>query len=452
LTSYGHINLTKKSNECWGWLMTRLSVARISLLFLGIVLGSCASVDQFGSRIYDGNVNSHDASNQETLLNVLRISKHQSPTFVAISQIAGGQAEALSTGLPTVTLGPHQTALQQTYAISNSLSSTVTSSYQANPIITTSFQEGMLFPVSFKDLALLIGSHPREIVYHAVIDSITVSHNGRVALFRNHPHDNDHSDSDVLGQAKNYNYTCDDKLRDTNSSWSAEEMFENPDNCNYAKFVRWLQLYDDYGFTAELVPSSSAGAAPSPGTNTVNTPTSSNTQQSPSKIPESGGKLCFDPTLGSSRFTTGSPQLRCDAILAKASGGASAAAGSSSARGSKSSVKFSSVFEPYGKVTLEFIKLRSPLGVFQYVGEAWGTTDDVPFLSDAANQLKGPLIDIVEGSGPGCLATAVFEGRSWCVPADAEKTAVLFDILQELRNLNVQPSDLNSAFTVRVSD
>ena len=156
----------------------------------------------------------------------------------------------------------------------------------------------MLFPVSFKDLALLVGAHPREIVYHAVIDSITVSRNGRVALFRNHPRDNDHSDSDVLGRAKSYDYSCDDKLRDTNSYWSVEEMFENPDNCNYAKFVRWLQLYDDYGFTAELVPGGSAGAAPSPGTNTVNTPTSSNTQQNPTKIPESGGKLCFDPTLG----------------------------------------------------------------------------------------------------------------------------------------------------------
>ena len=103
-------------------------------------------------------------------------------------------------------------------------------------------------------------------------------------------------------------------------------------------------------------------------------------------------------------------------------------------------------------MTFEFIKLRSPLGVFEYVGQAWGTTDDVPFLSDAANQLKGPLVDIVEGSGSGCLASAAFSGRNWCVPVDAEKTSVLFDILQELRNLNVQPSDLNSAFTVRVSD
>jgi hypothetical protein len=437
----------EKAMNRWGWLMTGLSVGRIALIFLCIVLGSCASVDQFGSRIYDGNVNSHYASNQETLLNVLRTSKYQSTTFVAISQIAGGQAEALSTGLPTVTFGPHQTAAQQTYAITNALSSTVTSSYQANPIITTSFQEGMLFPVSFKDLALLVGAHPREIVYHAVIDSITVSHNGRVALFRNHPRDNDHSDSDVLGKAKSYDYSCDDKLRDTNSYWSVEEMFENPDNCNYAKFVRWLQLYDDYGFTAELVPGGSAGAAPSPGTNTVNTPTAS--QQNATKIPESGGKLCFDPTLGSSRFTTGSPELRCDAVLEKAPSGSSAPPGS---KPPPRRVKFSSVFQPYGRVTLEFIKLRSPLGVFEYVGQAWGTTDDVPFLSDAANQLKGPLVDIVEGSGSGCLASAAFSGRNWCVPVDAEKTSVLFDILQELRNLNVQPSDLNSAFTVRVSD
>jgi hypothetical protein len=283
-----------------------------------------------------------------------------------------------------------------------------------------------------------------------------VSHNCRVALFTNHPYDNRHTDSDALGRHKTYDYTCEEKLRDTNSYWSVDEMFENPDNCNYAKFTRWLQLYDDYGFTAELVPSANAGAAPSPGTNTLNTPTSSNSQQGAIKTPESSGKLCFDPTLGSPRFTTGSPELRCDAPRPTT---ASSPPGAPKAP-AKKPVKFSSTFEPYGsstfepygRVTLEFIKLRSPLGVFEYVSQAWGTTDDLPFLTDAASRLNGPLVDIVEGAGPGCLASVPFSGQSWCVPTDAEKTAVLFDILQELRNLNVQPSDLNSAFTVRVSD
>ena len=104
--------------------------------------------------------------------------------------------------------------------------------------------------------------------------------------------------------------------------------------------------------------------------------------------------MCFDPTLGNSRFTTGSPELRCDAVLEKPPSGSSATPGS---KPPPRRVKFSSVFQPYGRVTLEFIKLRSPLGVFEYVGQAWGTTDDVPFLSDAANQLR-PLVDIVEGS------------------------------------------------------
>jgi len=142
---------------------------------MGMALQACATVDQFGNRVGDGNRNSQDALNEETLLNVLRASKGQTPNFIGISQIAGSQMEALSTGLPAVNIGPHQTQAQQIYSITNSVSSTVNGSYQASPLVTTSFQEGMLAPIDFKEIALLVSSHPREIVFHAVIDSITLS-------------------------------------------------------------------------------------------------------------------------------------------------------------------------------------------------------------------------------------------------------------------------------------
>ena len=39
--------------------------------------GSCASVDQYGSRAYDGNLNTQSAFNQEVLKNIIRASKYQ---------------------------------------------------------------------------------------------------------------------------------------------------------------------------------------------------------------------------------------------------------------------------------------------------------------------------------------------------------------------------------------
>jgi hypothetical protein len=95
-------------------------------IIVTLTLSSCASVDQYGSRIFDGNINSQSAMNQEILLNIIRASKFQSPNFIGISQISGGQTELLSTGLPTINIGPGQTAAQHVYSISNSLSSTVT--------------------------------------------------------------------------------------------------------------------------------------------------------------------------------------------------------------------------------------------------------------------------------------------------------------------------------------
>jgi hypothetical protein len=202
---------------------------------MALALQACATVDQFGSRVGDGNRNSQNALNEETLLNVLRASKGQTPNFVGISQIAGSQMEALSTGLPTINIGPHQTQAQQIYSITNSLSSTVNGSYQASPLMTTTFQEGMLSPINFKQIALLVDSHPREIVFHAVIDSITLSTDIGTVTFWNDPTDNGDS-SEHLQKTPD----CESALRDLDHNWTKQQMFLQPGICNYAKFVRWL--------------------------------------------------------------------------------------------------------------------------------------------------------------------------------------------------------------------
>src|SRR4029077_1812159 len=121
-----------------------------------MLLSGCAAVDQFGSRVYDANLNSQNALNDETLLNIVRASKYHSPNFIGISQITGGQSEQLTTGLPTVSIGPGQTAANHVYQISNSVVSGATGGYQSNPLISTAFQNAMLTPVSQRTVAQLI--------------------------------------------------------------------------------------------------------------------------------------------------------------------------------------------------------------------------------------------------------------------------------------------------------
>jgi hypothetical protein len=143
----------------------------IALVVASLISG-CATVDQFGSRIYDGNINSQSALNQETVLNIVRASRYQPLSFVAITQVTGGQMEALSTGLPTISLGPHQPVNDQVYQISNSLSSQFSGGYQSNPLISTQFQDGMLSPVPLRTLSQLIASHPRETVFYSLVTKL----------------------------------------------------------------------------------------------------------------------------------------------------------------------------------------------------------------------------------------------------------------------------------------
>src|ERR1700743_1383387 len=123
-----------------------------------LLLSACATVAQFGERIYDGNRNAVLAQNQETLVNIVRASNLQPLNFVGISQVSGGQTESLNSGLPTITLGPAQTIAQHQFQFTNSLQSGVSGGYQASPLVSTAFSTGMLSPISPKILAFLVAT------------------------------------------------------------------------------------------------------------------------------------------------------------------------------------------------------------------------------------------------------------------------------------------------------
>lgn len=398
-------------------------------------LSSCIAVDQFGSRVGTTEMNANSAANNEMLLNIVRASYYQSSGFFTLTQINGGQAETLGTGLPTINIGPHQTQAQQIYSISNSLSSNVTASYQGNPLTTTQFQEAMLAPVSGRWLAGLLRSHPRETVMYAVIDYIQMNEVDppfkTIRLF-NDPINNN-SPAGVFNPAK-----CEELYSNPRQSAVAfKNLFENDDICNFTKFDNVLKVGMQYGLTFDYVappvgPVSAASVALAAKPST----------SSPDAIPPNpapGGAVCFDPGLAL-------PPYRA---TAETFPGCGAQHG-----GSHSQLTF--VWPGIRKVRIQ-LGVRSANGVIAYLGKLLrdGTGDQIHFDPNQPDHdltTNGNFLEVTHASSSNCVAAVSYNGAGYCVPPTAYNTAILLDILIQLKYLATSATDLGASFTVRLSE
>lgn len=420
-----------------------------------LILQGCASVDQYGSRILDANLNSQNALNQEILLNIVRASRFQSGNFIAISQITGGQSEQLSTGLPTISLGPGQTAANHVYQVSNSVVSGVTGGYQSNPLISTAFQNGMLTPVSPRTVALLIGSHPREIVFFLLVNGIEVKlHTGETVFLGNDPSLDLPPDGDPRG--------CDDIV----SSSSGKELLYPGGVCTYTKFSFLMKSLIGNGLTAELIDSGSP----------ANQGASSSSGSSGSSV-GLPGQLCFDPALGGKNYQIeigrnfknicgpANPKSPKPTLTATNSLSVKTTAADKTET-TKSTSTTGPIQEPslpknisfnypgFGKVELRPV-FRSPIGVINYLGVFLRQQPlFAHYVTYRAQQVlpeNEPYLNVVPISAGGCYTSLNYMGQSYCVPATSMHTAMIMDIVETLRNLSITPADLNSAFTVRLA-
>ncbi len=366
-----------------------------------ILMHGCAVVDQYGGRILDGNLNAQDALNQETLLNVVRASKFQSANFMAVAKVTGGQTQNLSTGLPTISIGPQQTAADGVYKISNSVTSGVSAGYESNPLLSTSFQNAMLSPVSVRTVAQLVAIRPREAVLMLLLDGFTVTlPNGRRVLLKNDP--------SVEGSS------CASKM----SGADINRLFLPRSDCSYSRFVQLLKDLIGNGLSAELVSSTSDKAA----------------------ISGAPGRFCYEPSVAGENFqmqATREFQNIC---------------GSNAALKSNLTLNYGTV----GLIRVDFI-MRSPIGVLAYLGQFLRdpTTPFSGYYSEPAKRLFGRdprYLHVVSDKGSGCYTSLTYLGKFYCVPATSSHTAMLMDTVQVLRNLSIEPTDLNTSFTLRVAN
>jgi hypothetical protein len=458
----------------------------VCLLFVAALTGSCASVDQYGARAYDGNVNTQDAFNKEVLANIVRASQYQALSWNPPSQITGGQSESLATALPTITTGPHQMA-PYIYSITNSLTSGVSGGFTTAPLATTSFQAGMLTPVDLKTIASLATYYPREAIFYSLIAAIdlkTESTPSKYARLINdpslayfdirHPNDLDQSQcNSIIQSAKR-------KLNKSDVFFKAS-LDDSTHQCSYEKFLNLLSVLVQAGLYTELVQIPAQQPAQA--------------QANQSNIVTVGG-FCFNKNLAAGNLVQSTDFRPCGLDKKQNVGGtivsSNAVTNKSDDRVVNTNIEsatktttttttsilpvtghnFRVEFTGIGWVDITF-EMRSPNGFLSYLGSWLKFGDKVPFQRyerDDSGELKlvpyydtvqaqqifndGPYLSILNINGPSvsCYSSVTYEGQTYCVPSGATHTSMLMDIAIILRNLNITPADLNAPVSVRVAD
>lgn len=101
--------------------------------------------------------------------------------------------------------------------------------------------------------------------------------------------------------------------------------------------------------------------------------------------------------------------------------------------------------------------MRSPNGFLSYLGSWYNYRNQVQFGSYQSVPARrifadGPYVSITNAPTTQCYSSIEYNGEFYCVPLEATHTAMLMDLAIVLRNLNVQPTDLNAPATVRLAD
>jgi hypothetical protein len=401
------------------------------------------------------------------LVNIIRASRYQTISWNPASQINGSQTETLSTGLPTINIGPAQTAAQHIYSITNSVSSGVSGGFTTAPLATTAFQAGMLTPVDLKTVASLTTYYPREVVFYALINAINVKFASSDRLYARLTNDPSSAFYSLdypldLDQTK-----CSELFRHF-----GRQIFFGPNDtypaaCFYAKFRNLLGLLIRNGLYTELVsvPAQQPAQAQASQNNTVTVGSFCfNKNVVPQEILNSTFPSCgrnIKLSAGGTVQTTTTETQKFDDALLPASKMRTTTTTTNSilpVTGRTFKVEFAGV----GWVEITF-EMRSPNGFLSYLGSWFNVRDKLPFASDLrpfagygtppALQIYngGPYLSVLNGPSASCYTSVIYNGQIYCVPMEATHSSMLMDIAVILRNLNISPTDLNAPISVRVA-
>jgi hypothetical protein len=334
----------------------------------------------------------------------------------------------------------------------------------------------MITPITPKTLASLLTYYPREVIFYALVDSINIRLVGTNETSRlvNDPAQDypDISDPSSFNESQCYDIT-----RSKNNP--KEHLFPGT-RCSYSKFRAFMQTLIEEGLTAELVEYPTTSAAQSSNIAAQNSTSGASLLQT-TTVAE--GRFCLSDILKPSRLSRIRNAPYCGERTKPRNLGGSIVVTKTEAHkaddrivntntnslqtqivtttntvlplGGGDPLSFPN-YEGLGQIQFSIV-MRSPNGFLSYLGSWYKYGDQVPFDSYRSVPAKriwagGPYLSITNEPTTQCYSSIEYNGQPYCVPLEATHTAMLMDLAVVLRNLNVQPTDLNAPATVRLAE
>lgn len=435
---------------------------------LAIALAGCTMVEAtLPMRGYAVNANSSSLREDLILLNIVRASRFEPMNFVSLSKYnASGNLEAGGQGTRNIDFNILRfgTAASTVSAVNSVLLGNSKVNTAANfdliPLENKEFYAGLLAQIGLETINLLVNAGlSRELVLHALVKAVRVQHiNGNWYHYHNDPNNDGYQGS----YGKEAHAHCERLIAER----AFEVPFQHPvwtgNDCNYQKFLNFLQGALRYGLTTEVVESSSDSQSGSRGGG------KSSGKPDPAKSdggdgPPANAKqvaATSQVVVYTAQQSSGSKSkvvICYDGAIAQEYGRKvvqAAACGSRSNRGNQS------VAQPKHTPMLREVQpfLRSPYNVFQYFGQlyATGTVHRVKLIDAGTPRLPTgdtKLLTILKDENlERCFAAATIGDARYCVPSEgANNTKEIFILLNALVNLSTTRSALPLTPTVQIA-
>ena len=410
-----------------------------SVLAVSLLLAGCATFRPEEGRISEINKSQSDYTEQSVLLNVVRSEKYEPLSFVVVTGLDGTNSLSGSLGFGGFTLGPHLHSNPRSFLLGpDSVSRAASNTFHVSVVDDPPSFVALLSPLNPATLAFFANEgYPRELLFFLLVDHIRVTDagpGGRVKLYRNDP----------------------------------------SDPAAFPEFIGVMGTLLKDGLTAEIdVAGVPAGRA----------------------LPKSA--LCFDPSLppppfvGAGAGAAANPGVAgsCETARWVEAGGASAG-GEAAPTMAMVAASDGSLWTPLpggnvirhlvpGKPFEDFplpakkrnpatapliafplvdangtkyeVSFRSVYGVYAYLGALrrgfGGRPTDISNLLKLDSDRRGGILDITADRGA-CFTAVDYEGSHYCVPAGADNTKRLFNLLHQLQQISTAPSNAPTTLTV----
>jgi hypothetical protein len=405
-------------------------------------LTGCAGIDaSLTDRVSNLNASLDQSTNDGILLNIVRASRYEPLTFVAVSKVNSTQSVTLTNGLPTLFFGPGLTTAQHQFIFgSNSINNVASGNFDLGPLATKEFAAGVSTDISLVELSTLIKEGiPRDLLFNLLVESITLE-----------------KKIDAAGGKS--------------SKWEPVYLRNEPGHEQYLGFRATALILTALGYSVETRMD----------VNPVWDATDKNTAKYKPK-----GRLCFDPTLADSGTIQYLSESRKKGPYFKSMDQRFMCGDWSRKRPTRLENEPDTIVEiwaPGYTTTARNIvfRFRSIYGVFGFLGrqvkngelEGLRTADDKDVRINGVklykalaadrwdivkdifrNRIEPQLLRISERDGASCFAAARVGGKRYCVPQDAQSatTRRVFSVLAQLLALKTTAADLPVTPTVRVT-